>query len=135
MKRKKDIKNLTDVNRKIAEVENNIHEIRELLNGHETISKRVFTNIFRIVLVKEPEKHDGIMFYFNPNGDYLGEYDTDTGNFWLSNSNVWDVIRKECGYTYSQARESLTSLIEDYFGLSKVTVKKAAINKTINDYR
>lgn len=135
MKRKKDVKNLTDVNRKIAELEQNIQDIRELLNGHETISKRVFNDIFRIVLVKETEKHNGIKFYFNSKGDYLGEYDKDTGNFWLSNANVWEVIKNECGYTYTQAKKSLTDLLETYFGLSKVTVKKAAINKTIDDYQ
>jgi len=121
--------------KELLQLEDGINRVRELIRGHEVVSRRTFNRLFKLVLVKEVDKYPDIWFLFSTNGDYLGEIDKDAGDVWLSTHHVWDVIRDETGYTYTQAKDSLTELIEHHFNLTKVTLKKSTVRKNINEYK
>lgn len=134
-KRKTNQIDTAKLERELLQLEDGITRIREALVGHEVISTRTFNRLFKLVLIKEIDKYSNIWFLFNTVGEYIGEIDKDTGDVWLSTQNIWDIIRAETGYTYTQAKNSLTKLIEQHFGLTNVTLKKSTVRKNINDYK
>ena len=66
-------------------------------------------------------KYPNIIFWFDKNGNYFGEYDWKSGEFWFSYSNVWKVFESEFNLNYHEIRTFLNGQVEEHFKLKGIT--------------
>lgn len=92
----------------------------------EITAENLFLQIFDGCTVRfDMEKYPNSIFYFDKDGNFLAEYDSQTNFFWVSYPKVWQVFEAQFSLNYDLLREVLSQQIEQHFKLTQVTAKSS----------
>lgn len=65
---------------------------------------------------------ENLIFFFDRNGNYLGEYNPKSTYFWISHNNVWVTLESKYFLSYDQILSLTESWIEKHFRLKSVLI-------------
>lgn len=111
-------KEIDALNQLAKQLKKTIEEFKNIIVEDER--EQFFIDKFKDCKVKiDYKKYGDIIFFFDQNDKYLGEYNSKQENFWLA----WELFEHfELNYknTYSKIKELFKTLVEQYFRLGSV---------------
>jgi hypothetical protein len=82
----------------------------------------LFLQLFDGCIVRFDRKnYPDYIFYFDKDGNYLAEYNSESNKFWVNYTKVWEVFQTEFSLNHNSTKDLLTKQVEDHFKFKGVT--------------